>query len=106
MVRALAALRCEAMPATPHALPLNPHIDWAALPVEVVAETRPWPRGARTRRMGVSSFGISGTNAHAIIEEAPAIEAAPVEPMPSTLPLVISGRATTAATGWPSHAGT
>jgi acyl transferase domain-containing protein/acyl carrier protein len=50
----------------------SPHIPWKRLPLKVVAEARPWPRADRKRRAGVSSFGFSGTNAHVILEEAPA----------------------------------
>jgi microcystin synthetase protein McyG len=49
----------------------NPFIEWANLPVAVVAEGKPWTRGSRPRRAGISSFGFSGTNAHVILEEAP-----------------------------------
>ena len=64
----------------------NPFIEWANLPVAVVGEGKPWIRGARPRRAGVSSFGFSGTNAHIILEEAPA-EVAPVVPEGGDRPL-------------------
>ncbi|MEM9494351.1 MAG: polyketide synthase, partial [Myxococcota bacterium] len=73
VAKVIACLRHEAVPATLHTTPRNHHIDWDDLPVEVVDDLRPWPRGAeRVRRAGVSSFGLSGTNAHLILEEAPA----------------------------------
>ena len=50
-------LRHEALPASLHSQPRNPHIPWDSLPVEVVAVGVPWPRGERVRRAGVSSFG-------------------------------------------------
>ena len=53
----------------------NPHIDWDALPVEVVTRLRQWPVG-RTAIAGVSAFGFSGTNAHVILEEPPRPELA------------------------------
>jgi acyl transferase domain-containing protein len=49
----------------------NPEIDFAASPFFVNTEPRPWPRGAEPRRAAVSSFGMGGTNAHVILEEAP-----------------------------------
>ncbi len=55
----------------------SPHIPWDSLPVRVVDEARPWHRDGRPRRAGVSSFGFTGTNAHVIVEEAPA-RSAPV----------------------------
>jgi len=54
----------------------NPFIEWADLPVTVASEGKPWIRSSRPRRAGVSSFGFSGTNAHLILEEAPAAEIA------------------------------
>ena len=48
----------------------NPRIDFAAGPVKVVAEITPWPEsGERPRRAGVNSFGLGGTNYHAIVEQ-------------------------------------
>ncbi|MEU7576564.1 beta-ketoacyl synthase N-terminal-like domain-containing protein [Streptomyces sp. NPDC041068] len=54
----------------------NPEIDFAAGPFYVGTETKEWPAGTTPRRAGVSSFGIGGTNAHVIVEEAPAAEPA------------------------------
>ncbi|MBU6352246.1 MAG: SDR family NAD(P)-dependent oxidoreductase, partial [Chloroflexi bacterium] len=53
----------------------NPHIDWASLPVRVPTAATPWAPNAARRIGGVSSFGFSGTNAHVVVEEAPAPEA-------------------------------
>ena len=53
---------------------MNPHIDWKNLAVEIPIEARKWSNGERKRIAGVSSFGFSGTNAHVIVEEAPARE--------------------------------
>ncbi|MEO6083082.1 MAG: beta-ketoacyl synthase N-terminal-like domain-containing protein, partial [Umezawaea sp.] len=50
----------------------NPNIDWDALDIEVVTEHRAWPEHPTTRAGGVSSFGASGTNAHAVITAPPA----------------------------------
>jgi amino acid adenylation domain-containing protein/non-ribosomal peptide synthase protein (TIGR01720 family) len=67
----------------------NPHVDWDAMPVEVVTRRRPWPAG-RTAVAGISSFGFSGTNAHVVLEEPPQPESAverPADSPPYLLPL-------------------
>jgi acyl transferase domain-containing protein len=48
--------------------------------IEVVTSSRPWPRGARPRRAGVSAFGLGGANAHVVVEEPPLLSS------PDTLP--------------------
>src|SRR5207245_72664 len=52
----------------------NPHIPWDQLPIQVPGTRMPWPRGNGRRLAGVSSFGFSGTNAHVVLEEAPALQ--------------------------------
>lgn len=49
----------------------NPHISWDRLPITVPTQLTPWPRTAQPRRAGLSGFGVSGTNAHIVVEEAP-----------------------------------
>jgi acyl transferase domain-containing protein/acyl carrier protein len=72
VIKTILALRNEWIPGHLHFTTPSPHIPWASVPVSVVADGRAWPRGERARRAGVSSFGFSGTNAHIILEEAPA----------------------------------
>ncbi|HEU0051972.1 MAG TPA: type I polyketide synthase, partial [Longimicrobium sp.] len=72
----------------------NPTIDFARSPFYVSADAEPWPRGGEPRRAGVSSFGIGGTNAHVIVEEAPA--PAPSESRRDWQLLTLSARTPTA----------
>lgn len=71
VIKAVLSLQHERLPASLHAETPTEQIDWVAGGLELCSRPRPWPRGARTRRAGVSAFGISGTNAHVILEEAP-----------------------------------
>ncbi|MDX3192752.1 type I polyketide synthase [Streptomyces sp. MN03-5084-2B] len=82
VIKVVTALRHEQLPPSLHADEPSPHVDWAAGGVELLAEARPWPRTDRARRAGVSAFGIGGTNAHVIVEEAPPSEAPARQPFP------------------------
>ncbi len=73
----------------------NPHARWAELPLEVVTATRAWPQGERARIAGVSSFGISGTNAHVVLAEPPPIAAPAVAAQPAQV-LTLSARSAAA----------
>ncbi len=72
VIKAVLALHHEAIPPHLHFTKPSPHIDWANLPVRVPTALQPWRRGARARFAAVSAFGFSGTNAHVLLEEAPA----------------------------------
>ncbi|MFI0733787.1 SDR family NAD(P)-dependent oxidoreductase [Streptomyces sp. NPDC021225] len=71
VIKTVLALRHERLPASLHADTPTERVDWAGGGLEVYGRARAWPRGERVRRAGVSAFGISGTNAHVVIEEAP-----------------------------------
>jgi acyl transferase domain-containing protein len=92
IIKMVLALRHATMPPTLHVDAPTPHVDWSAGAVKLLTDARPWPAGDRPRRAAVSSFGISGTNAHVIVEEAPAL------PAPET---VAETAAETAAAGGP-----
>ncbi|MER6068115.1 SDR family NAD(P)-dependent oxidoreductase [Streptomyces sp. NPDC001817] len=78
VIKTVLALGHELMPPSLHAETLTEHVDWAGSGLAVHGSARAWPRGGdRVRRAGVSAFGISGTNAHVVLEEAPQDVAAP-----------------------------
>ncbi|MFE4917265.1 acyltransferase domain-containing protein, partial [Streptomyces sp. NPDC056652] len=80
VIKMVLALQHQTLPKTLHADSPSSHIEWDGSGLELLRDARPWERGERVRRAGISSFGLSGTNAHLILEEAP-------EPTPTTAPV-------------------
>ncbi|WP_307811746.1 SDR family NAD(P)-dependent oxidoreductase, partial [Streptomyces sp. AV19] len=90
IIKMVMAMHHGHVPATLHADEPTPHVDWTTSALELAAEGRPWPDTDRVRRAAVSSFGISGTNAHVILEQGPAAEAPGASDVP--VPWVLSAK--------------
>ncbi len=92
VIKVVLSLNHDRLPAHLHFRHPSPLVQWDALPIEICAEASAWPRGERPRRAGVSAFGASGTNAHLVLEEAPA-PARPATPSKHKVhPLVLSAK--------------
>ncbi|WP_313887060.1 type I polyketide synthase, partial [Salinispora arenicola] len=110
VIKMVQALRHEVMPPSLHIDGPSTRVDWSAGAVQLLTEARQWPRDARPRRVGVSSFGVSGTNAHLILEEAPGepeVAEVPAEEVPvqGVVPLVVSARSGTSLVGQAARLG-
>jgi acyl transferase domain-containing protein/acyl carrier protein len=90
LIKTALALQHRQIPPSLHFRTPNPKIDFAQSPFYVNTLLREWPAGATPRRAGISSFGIGGTNAHIIVEEAP--PRPPPAPARSLLLLPLSAR--------------
>src|SRR5262249_44196632 len=86
VIKTVLALEQGEIPAHLHCHEPTPHVDWPALRLRVARERPGWPEGRRLA--GVSSFGFGGTNAHVILEAAPASSAAATEMSARSLQIV------------------
>ncbi|MGW7687652.1 type I polyketide synthase [Streptomyces asiaticus] len=97
IIKMVKAIEHGVLPRTLHVDEPSPHVDWTAGAVSLLTDQTEWPETGRPRRAAVSSFGISGTNAHTIIEQAPAEKPkTTTAPEPRPLPWILSGRSETA----------
>ncbi|MGW1888584.1 type I polyketide synthase, partial [Streptomyces sp. NPDC001970] len=99
LIKMIQAMHHGLLPKTLHIDQPSRHIDWDAGSLTLLTEEQPWPTTDHARRAGISSFGISGTNAHVIIEAPPAVPDAAAgssdesgPDTPSVLPWIVSGR--------------
>ncbi|MGQ5668551.1 type I polyketide synthase, partial [Streptomyces sp. ECR2.10] len=96
VMKMVLAMQHGVLPRTLHVEEPSSHVDWSAGAVELLTEEREWSLdGDRPRRAAVSAFGVSGTNAHVVLEQ-PVVEEPPAGfeggPVPSLVPWVVSGR--------------
>ena len=81
LIKLALSLQHRVIPASLHCANPNPEIDWDSNHLRVPATTEPWqPAAGETTRIGaVSSFGFSGTNAHLVVTEPPAVSIPAIE---------------------------
>ncbi|WTI43303.1 beta-ketoacyl synthase N-terminal-like domain-containing protein [Streptomyces longwoodensis] len=115
VIKMVEAMRHGVLPRTLHVDRPTPMVDWDSGAVRLLTESRDWPDTRRPRRAAVSSFGFGGTNAHVILEQAPADESGPgavrepastttavtaaPRPAPPVLPWLLSAKTETALRG-------
>ncbi|GAA2807764.1 hypothetical protein GCM10010452_40530 [Crossiella cryophila] len=93
VLKTVLAMRFGTVPATRHVSEPSPHVDWSAGSLALTTEHTDWPDTGAPRRAGVSAFGISGTNAHVLLEaDQPPPPAAREAVESRPIPLVLSGR--------------
>ncbi|MGW6692129.1 type I polyketide synthase, partial [Streptomyces sp. NPDC054961] len=106
VIKMVMAMRHGVLPKTLHADEPSPHVEWETGAVELLSQARAWQAAGRPRRGAVSSFGLSGTNAHVIIEQPLAVEDDRTDAddtgtlgVSGVVPWVVSGRGVEAVAG-------
>ncbi|WP_244375586.1 type I polyketide synthase [Streptomyces ficellus] len=87
VIKTVLSLRAGVLPASIGIDEPTPHVDWDSDGVELLRRNTPWPDTGAPRRAGVSSFSLSGTNVHALIEQAPPSTRTDVDPADRPAPV-------------------
>ena len=91
-IKTVLSVRHGFIPKLLHFKTLTPKAGEAASRFHIAAQPMDWPSVSRPRRAAVSSFGVSGTNAHIIVEQAPDAEVVAAQPEPPVSTLIVSGK--------------
>ncbi|MBO4272440.1 type I polyketide synthase [Microbispora triticiradicis] len=100
VIKMVLAMRAGVVPPTLHVDEPSRQVDWSGGAATLVLEPTPWPETGRPRRAAVSSFGLSGTNGHVILEQPPADDDAPPATGMPALPWMLSARTEEALRGY------
>jgi len=101
LIKTVFALKQGKLPPNLHGGASNPHIDFARSPFYLCETLTAWPTQAYPRRAGVSAFGVGGTNAHVVLEQAPQVP--PSDPARGAQLLVLSAKTPAALAAASDH---
>ncbi|MFD3746318.1 type I polyketide synthase [Nocardia sp. NPDC058633] len=101
LIKMVMAMRHGVVPPTLNVDEPTPHVDWSSGSIRLVTQAQAWPATGRPSRAAVSSFGISGTNAHVVVERgefSPEVPRVADTATPPVIPWVVTARSATAVT--------